>query len=290
MSEGTTTIALLGTGIMGAAMARNLLSADFVVNVWNRSKEKARPLASDGAIVADSPEGAAGGADVLLTMLADASVTEEVVGSGTLDALAPGAVWAQMGTVGIEGTERLADLARRSGVAYLDAPVLGTKGPAEAGELVVLASGPEEVRESVEAVFAAVGRRTLWVGPVGAGTRLKLVVNNYILGLLATLGETVALAERLGVNPNDLFGVLEGGPLDMPYARMKGEMMISGDYPASFPLALARKDVGLVLDAAEGLPMKVSEAAAALLDSAIASGYGEKDMSAIREAVRKPAS
>ena len=157
-------VALLGTGIMGAAMARNLIGAGMEVRAWNRSAEKAEPLAGDGATVAEDPAQAANGANFLLTMLPDADVIEEVVGDGALSALSEGAVWLQMSTVGEGGNERLARLADENGVAYVDAPVLGTKAPAEQGQLVVLASGPEEVREKCEPVFGAVGGKTVWLG------------------------------------------------------------------------------------------------------------------------------
>ncbi len=284
------TVAILGTGIMGAAMARNLLEAGMHVRAWNRSREKAEPLAEDGAEVADTPTGAAENADFLLTMLSDADAIEETVAEGVLPALAEGGVWLQMSTVGIEGTERLGELAAGSGVAFVDAPVLGTKAPAEQGQLVVLASGPEEVHERCESVFGAVGSRTVWLGEAGEGSRLKLVVNNWIVGLLGVLAETVAFARATGVDPQKFLETIEGGPLGLPYAQMKGAMMIKGDFPTSFSAKLARKDAGLVLDAADasGLDMVVASAVAARLDEAIEAGHGEDDMAAVYEAA-KPA-
>lgn len=281
-------VAVLGTGIMGGAMARNLSKSGFETRVWNRSKEKAEPLADDGATVADTPAEAANGADFLITMLPDAEVTAEVVGGGALENLADGAVWIQTGTVGVEGNEELAKLAAGKNVAFVDAPVLGTKQPAESGELVVLASGPKESKDKVSPVFEAIGKKTMWVGEAGDGSKLKLVTNNWILGLLATLGETVAFSKELGVDPNEFLEAIGGGPLDLPYAQMKAPMMVSGDYPTSFPLKLARKDTGLVLEAADGLPMKVSEAAASLFDAAIENGHEDDDMAAIHEGVKRP--
>ena len=283
-----TTVAVLGAGIMGAAMARNLLKAGMNVRAWNRSREKAEPLARDGAEVAETPAGAAEGADFLLTMLPDADVTQEVVGDGVLPALAADGVWLQMSTVGTQGNARLARLAREAGVAYVDAPVLGTKAPAEQGQLVVLASGPEEVRTRCEAVFGAVGRETVWLGEAGEGSRLKLVLNNWIVGIVGVLAETVAFARATGVDPARFLETIEGGPLGLPYAGIKGKMMIEEDFPTSFSAGLARKDAGLVLDAAEarGLPMRVAAAVADRFDEAIGSGHGEEDMAAVYEAVR----
>ncbi len=280
------TVAVLGTGIMGAAMARNLLGAGMEVRAWNRTREKAEPLAEDGATVAGSPAEAAGGADFLITMLADAAAVEGAVGEGALPALAAGGVWLQTSTVGIEGNERLARLASERGVVYVDAPVLGTKQPAEAGQLVVLASGPDEVRGRCAPLFDVIGSKTLWLGEAGAGSRLKLVVNNWIVGLLGVLAETVALAEALGVEPSSFLEVIEGGPLGLPYAQIKGKMMIEGQFPTSFSLALARKDAGLVLDAAgaEGLRLAIAEAVAARFDEALEAGHGEEDMAAVYHA------
>lgn len=282
------TVAVLGTGIMGAAMARNLLSAGMDVRVWNRTREKAEPLREDGAMVAESPSEAADSAGVLLTMLSDADAVERVVEEGTFAALSDGGVWVQTSTVGIEGNERLAEIAASSGVAYVDAPVLGTKQPAEQGQLVVLASGPEKVRERCGPLFDAIGSKTLWLGEAGAGTRLKLVVNNWIVGLLGVLAETVALARGVGVDPARFLEVIEGGPLSLPYAQIKGKMMIEESFPTSFSMDLARKDAALVLDAAgaEGLRLAIAEAVAARFDEAIGAGHGEEDMAAVYHAAR----
>ena len=282
------TVAVLGTGIMGAAMARNLLSADMDVRVWNRSREKAEPLAQEGAVVAGNPRDAAQGANFILTMLADADVVEEAVGGDVLSALAEDGVWLQMSTVGEGGNERLAGLAADRGVAYVDAPVLGTKQPAEQGQLIVLASGPEEVRERSEQVFSAVGTKTVWLGEAGEGSRLKLVVNNWIVGLLGVLAETVAFAEATGVDPAKFLETIEGGPLGLPYAQIKGGMMIEEDFPTSFSANLARKDAALVLDSAidHGLHMRIAEAVTARFDEAIQAGHGEQDMAAVYRVAR----
>ena len=283
-------IAVLGTGIMGAAMARNLLSAGMEVRAWNRSREKAEPLADDGATVADRPAEAAEGAGFVLTMLADAdAVTEAARGEdGALSALPEDGVWLQTSTVGLEGQEKLAGIADEHGVYYVDAPVLGTKEPAEQGQLIVLASGPEEVRERCEPVFDTVGSKTLWLGAAGAGSRLKLVTNNWIVGLLGALAETISFAEALGVDPNRFLEVIEGGPLGVPYAQMKGQMMIEEEFPTSFSANLAHKDANLVLQAAEanGLRLPLTEAAAERFDEAIYAGHGEEDMAAIYRATR----
>src|ERR687886_704615 len=239
------TVAVLGTGIMGAGMARNLLAAGMEVRAWNRTREKAEPLADDGAKVVDSPDQAAEGADFVITMLPDANTVAEVVGGGIspLSALAEDSVWIQTSTVGEEGSDRLAEVAAEYGVTYVDAPVLGTKEPAEQGQLIVLASGPEEVRERCQPIFDAIGSNTLWLRPPRAGSPLKLVTNNWIVGLLGVLAETVGFARALDVDPAQFLEVIEGGPLGPPYAQMKGQMMIEEEFPTSFSANLARKDV-----------------------------------------------
>ena len=287
MAEGTK-VAVLGTGIMGAAMARNLLAEDMEVSAWNRSREKAEPLVEDGAKVTDSPADAARGADFLLTMLADADVVEEAIAGDVLPALAERGVWLQMSTVGEDGSKRLAETANEHGVDFVDAPVLGTRQPAEQGQLVVLASGPEEVRERSQQVFDAFASKTVWLGEAGAGSRLKLVVNNWIVGLIGVLAETVAFANSIGVDPARFLETIEGGPLGLPYAQLKGNMMIAEDFPTNFSARLARKDTGLVLDTAKAhdLEMPIARAVAARFDEAIQAGHGEQDIAAIYRAAR----
>ncbi len=286
MADGT--VAVLGTGIMGAAMARNLSKAGLEVRAWNRSRKKAEPLADEGIRVADTPEEAARDAEFLLTMLADADAVAEVVEGGVLESLAEsGGVWIQASTVGIEGNERLEALAAEAVVPYVDAPVLGTKAPAEQGQLTILASGPDELHEKCAPVFDAIGSETVWLGEAGAGSRMKLVVNGWIVGLLGVLAETVALAGATGVDPKRFLDVIEGGPLGLPYARIKGNMMIEDDFPTSFSLKLARKDAGLVLEAAReaGLDLAITEAVAARFDQALEAGHGEEDMAAVYRTV-----
>ncbi len=234
-----TNIAFIGTGTMGLPMARNLAKAGFSLRAWNRTRERAEPLAQDGATIFDDPGEAASGATVLVTMLADASAVLDTAASA-LDALERDAIWLQMSTIGIEGTERCAALADRCGVHFVDAPVLGTRQPAEAGELVILASGPTESVAACEQIFDALGQRTIRLGEAGNGTRCKVVVNNWIVGLTSVLAETVSLAEQLEIDPRSFFEAIEGGALDVPYAHMKGERMIEREFCRSRLQAEAR--------------------------------------------------
>src|SRR5436190_8141563 len=171
-------VAVVGTGIMGAAMARNLARAGFRTRAWNRTREKAEPLADDGVEIADSAAEAIEGADAVITMLADAPAVREVTigAGGSLAAFPADAVWLQMSTIGVAGTEELANAGAERGIAFVDAPVLGTRQPAEAGELIVLASGPDDALDRSEPVFDVVGARTFRLGKAGMGTRMKLVL------------------------------------------------------------------------------------------------------------------
>jgi 3-hydroxyisobutyrate dehydrogenase len=273
-------VAVLGTGIMGAPMARNLLRAGHEVAVWNRTIQRAEPLADDGARVADTPVDAVRDAEVVLTMLTDGAAVEEVLADeGALGALPEGCVWIQVSTVGVEACERLASLAAEAGVAFVDAPVMGTKAPAESGQLIVLASGPDEVRERCEPVFDAIGSVTRWLGPAGAGTRFKLVVNSWVVLLNSAIAETLTVARGLGIPPDQVLETFKGGPLDNAYAQMKGRLMIDSAFDPSFPLKHARKDAQLVLAAASrDLPLVA--AAVEQMEHAEALGYGDEDMAA----------
>jgi 3-hydroxyisobutyrate dehydrogenase len=261
-----TTVTVLGTGRMGAPIARNLLRAGFGVSVWNRTPARAQELVDAGARPAASPADAAGSAEVVLTMLADGeAIASAMTGpEGALWALRPGSVWLQMATVGVDWTERLAAVARGRGIEFVDAPVSGSDGPARDGQLVVLASGNGSVRSRVQPVFDAIARRTLWLGPAGSGTQLKLVLNNWLASITEAMAETLALTGALGLEQSLFLDAIAGGPLEAPYAATKGRAMLAGEFTPGFALHLALKDVRLALDAARDrdLELPVTDAIA----------------------------
>jgi 3-hydroxyisobutyrate dehydrogenase len=274
-------VAVLGAGIMGAPMARNLAGAGHDVRVWNRTLEKAEGL---GADVAGSPAAAAEGAEVVITMLADGDAVEAVMEGVTLTA---GQIWWQSSTVGIAATERLAALA--GDAAFVDGPVLGTKQPAELGQLTVLASGRE--RERLGPVFDAVAAKVVDLGDeVGKGSRMKLVLNAWLVALVEGLAESIALAEGIGADPRTFLEIIDGGPLGPAYAKLKGTAMIEGAFEPSFPLSLAAKDAGLVADAARavGLDLPLPAVIRDQMAKAIAAGHGDEDMAATIWAARSP--
>jgi 3-hydroxyisobutyrate dehydrogenase len=278
-------IAVLGTGIMGAPIARRLAEAGNDVRAWNRTPAKAEGL---GAAVASTPAEAVEDAELVLTMLADGPAVDQVVRQAA-PSIAAGTVWAQASTVGIEWTRRLAELASEHDLAYVDAPVLGTRAPAEQGQLVVLLAGPESARPLCEAALPAIARKLVWVGEeIGAASALKLVLNHWTLNTIENIAETLALAEGLGVDPRRFLESIAGGNMDMPYAHLKTEALLSGDLEPTFTLRLAEKDVGLIVEAAaaSGVDLGLAPATRARMAHAIELGHGAEDMAATYYATR----
>lgn len=281
-------VAVLGTGIMGAAMARNLMNAGIRTTVWDRSPAAVAPLRDAGALAPATPAEAVKGCGLVITMLPTADVVRSVVlASGVTAAFEPGAVWAQMGTIGVEPTLEVAERLRRErrDVLFVDAPVSGSKGPAESGELLILASGPEAARRVVRPAFGALGRSTVWLGEAGQGSRMKIVVNAYMSTLIEGVAEALELASRLGIDAGNLAAAIAGGPLDAPIADAKLHKMRAGDYAAEFPLEWALKDVDLALSAAGDDSLPLLAALSRQWHAAVAAGHGREDVSAARLAL-----
>jgi 3-hydroxyisobutyrate dehydrogenase and related beta-hydroxyacid dehydrogenases len=202
--------------------------------------------------VASSPAQAVRGAAVVITMLADGPATEQAAtGPDGLLAAGPGTIWVQMATVGAEWTARLASIADAREIVFVDAPVSGSEGPAQAGELVILASGPPHVRDMLAPVFGALGRATAWLGPAGHGTRAKLVLNNWLADLTEATAETLSFARRLDLDPAEIVDLLQSTPLGAPYAVQKARSMLAGDFSPAFALKHALKDAELAAQAAQ---------------------------------------
>jgi 3-hydroxyisobutyrate dehydrogenase len=277
-------VAVLGAGgTMGRGIARNAAAAEIPVHAWNRTAAKLDDLAGAGVETFATAREAVVGADLVVTMLSDADATIAAMsGPDGGAAGSEGAAWVQMGTIGVEGAERCAELARDRGLEYVDAPVLGTKGPAEAGQLVVLASGPEGLRGRLEPFFDTVGKRTIWLGEAGQGSRLKVVVNSWICTITEGTAEMLRLAAALGIEPRLALDAIEDGPLEAPYQRMKGEMMLKGDYRPSFRLALAAKDARLAVEAGKASDAEIPaiEAIAAQM-AAVAAEHPDEDLAVL---------
>jgi 3-hydroxyisobutyrate dehydrogenase len=290
-SDARATVAVIGAGIMGSAMARNLVAAGVTTRVWDRSPAATGPLADAGAVVAPSAADAVRDAGVVITMLPTADAVQSVIfDDGVADAFADGSVWAQMGTIGVEATRQLVDrlAAQRPGVTFVDAPVSGSKGPAEQGQLLILASGPAAAADRVGPVFDILGRKTVWLGEAGQGSLVKVVVNAYMSILIEGVAETMELADRLGIGHQQLAEAIEGGPLDAPIADAKLHKMDRGDYAPEFPLEWALKDVDLAISVAGDQTPPLLAALSGQWHAAVAAGHGREDISAARLALASP--
>lgn len=276
------TIAVLGTGLIGAPIARNLHKRGFTVRVWNRTTAKAQALVHDGIQAFDHPADAVRGADIIVTVLKDGPSVQEALQAAAPN-LTPGAIWLQLSTVGIDSIDALAAQAEQHGLVFYDAPVQGTRQPAELAQLIILASGPVGQRAAVQPVFDAIGKRTVWVSDQpGASSRLKLALNSWAFALTHGLAESLALAKGLGVDPALVVDVVTGGPMDSGYFQAKTAAILADNYTASFSVTNAVKDAHLVVNAAAhaGVPVDVAHAGLQRFERALKAGHGDKDMAA----------
>jgi 3-hydroxyisobutyrate dehydrogenase len=281
-------VAVLGTGAMGHGMATSALRAGIQTIVWNREPEATRDLAELGAEVAATPADAAGRATIVVTMVTDANAVISIArDQGMLAALAPGAIWVQMSTIGVAGIERVAALVseERPDVVLLDAPVSGSKEPAELGKLTIFASGPDGARARVTPLFDALGQRTIWVGPVGTGTRVKVVNNTWLALGAEAVAASVSLARQLGLENDTVVDALASGPLVSPWQDAKLRRIVKGDFSSQFALSLALKDVRLALDAAGNDPMTVLRSLAAEWQHVVDQGLGNEDVTVVTRAL-----
>jgi 3-hydroxyisobutyrate dehydrogenase len=293
MTTPLVTVAVLGTGTMGAPIARNLLHAGFPVRVWNRTVAKAAAVGVD-ARRTSTPGEAAASADVLITMLADGAAVEQVMTgpTGALSMLGAGAIWIQMSTVGTEWTDRFSGLAARHDVAFVDAPVSGSSGAAESGGLIILASGATTVRAQVRPLFDVLGRQTLWLQRTGDGSRLKLALNNWLAVLVEGMAETLTLSQALGLDPNLVLEAISDGPMASDYALAKGVAMVRAEFAPGFPLRHATKDVELALSAAHrhGVELPLTSALLPRWHEALAGDHGGDDVASAVTAAATTAS
>ena len=283
-------VAVLGIGAMGHGMAASALRAGIPVVVWNRRREATEDLAGRGAQVATSAADAARRSAIVVTMVTDADAVISIArDQGMLEALAPGAIWIQMSTIGVAGIDRVAALAsaERPDVVLLDAPVSGSKDPAERGQLTIFASGPGEARPRVAPLFEALGQRTIWVGEAGAGTRLKLVNNTWLAFANEAVAASVAVAHRLGLATRAVADALDGAPLVSPWQAAKLQRIAEGEFSAQFALSLALKDVHLALQAAGDAGLPVLACLADEWQQAVDRGLGEQDLTVVTRVIEQ---
>ncbi|MGO8961823.1 MAG: NAD(P)-dependent oxidoreductase [Streptosporangiaceae bacterium] len=279
-------VAILGIGTMGHGMAASAVRAGIPTIVWDRRAEATRELAGRGAEVAETAAEAARRAGIVVTMVPDAdadAVMSVAQDDGMLAALTPGSIWVQMGTIGLAGIDDVIALVARErpDVTLLDAPVSGSKDPAERGQLIIFGSGPDEARPRVAPLFGALGHRTVWVGAAGAGTRLKLVNNTWLAFETEAIAASLALARRLGLSTETVADALDGSSLVSPWQAAKLPRITKGDYSAQFALSLALKDVHLALQAAAGGRFAALAALAGEWQQAVDQGFGDQDLTIV---------
>lgn len=260
-----TTVGLIGLGLMGRPMGRNLLKAGFPLVVWNRTRAKADDLVREGAKLAANPRELAAQADVLITIVSDPPALEEVVFGphGALDTLRPGSLFVDSSTVSPELARREASACAERGIDFLDAPVTGGTWGAEKGELVFMIGGKAEVFERAKPVFAALGKRFFLLGPSGAGQTVKLAMNLILALEVQALAEATALVRAAGVPGERLIEVLQSSMGRSPLLDVKAPLVLKNDFPASFPLRLMHKDVRLALELARQQGIELPAGAAA---------------------------
>jgi len=285
------TVGYLGMGIMGTAMAARLVDAGYDVTVWNRSKEKCEPVASKGAKVADTPQKLIEACDVTFACTSDPASARAVVfgENGVLAGITAGKRYVDMSTIDEETACEIGAAIVAKGGRFLEAPVSGSKGPAINGQLVILSAGEEALQKEVQPCFDIMGKRTFFLGEVGCGARMKLVINTIMATNMVALCEGLAVGTEAGLKGTDILEVVKEGAIASPLYGLKGPKILEGDYAVNFPLKHQQKDVRLTMALAEKVmqPMPVSAAANEVYKAAAASGRADDDMSAVYEAVKK---
>jgi 3-hydroxyisobutyrate dehydrogenase len=274
-------VAVIGAGTMGSAFSRRLLAAGMRVSVWDPNPAAATRLAEAGAVAAATAADTVRDADVVLTMVPTIAAIEETMPS-VLASFRPGAIWLQMSTIGVAGTERALALANehRPDIVFVDAPVSGSRAPAEQGKLLILASGPAAALDALQPVFSVLGQKTMRWERAGSGSRMKMVLNTWLAVLAEGMSETAVLAQSLDVALTDVEACIGSTALNAPWALAKLEKIERDAFDPDFSLALASKDLHLALDAAASahrqLPM--AQSIATQWETALQAGLGDRDV------------
>mmetsp|Transcript_23685 Transcript_23685/g.68476 ORF Transcript_23685/g.68476 Transcript_23685/m.68476 type:complete len:290 (+) Transcript_23685:82-951(+) len=284
-------VGYLGVGIMGSAMAGRLVDAGFQTTVWNRSPEKCEPLKAKGAKVASTPKEVIETCDIVFACTSDPASARAVVfgDNGVLAGISAGRKFVDMSTVDEATSVEIGKAVRAKGGLYLEAPVSGSKGPALNGQLVILAAGDQALKDEAQPCFDIMGKRTFFLGDVGAGARMKLVIN-MVMGInMVALCEGLAVGQKAGLNGNDIMEVIKEGAIASPMYGLKGPKMLAGDFDANFPLKHQQKDVRLAIDLGDkvGQPMPLAAATNEAFKAGMAIGKGDDDFSAVFEAVKR---
>ena len=283
-------VGFLGLGIMGKAMAVNLVNAGFEVTVWNRTPERCEPLRALGAKVAATPRGAVEASAITFAMLADPEAAAAVCfgAEGVLAGIGKGQGYVDMSTVDDSTSRRIAEAITGRGGRFLEAPVSGTKKPAEEGTLIILAGGDRSLFDEALPALDIMGKMVLYLGEAGCGARMKLVVNMIMGGMMSAFCEGLALGERGGLQPAQILEVLAEGALANPMFRVKGAMILDGNFSTAFPLKHMQKDLRLAIQLGDELAQPLPSAAAAneAFKRARAEGFADEDFCALYKTVR----
>ena len=275
-------VAVLGLGAMGHAFAANLLKKGFTVYGWNRTPGRGDDLVSEGLAQRETAAQAVSDAQVIIAMLTDGDAT-----LAAIRAIAPScpqnATFCQMGTIGIQETADAIALleALRPDMLYLDAPVSGTKAPAENAQILVMASGDQQRAGAAQQVFDAISRGTQWYGDAGNSQKMKLVINAWLISMMQGVAESMQLAKQFGFTPGQLWETLDGGPLAAPYVKGKLEMIRKEDYTPQMQLQHALKDARLALANAQQGTMPMMNEIVDMWSQASQGGLAEQDLAAV---------
>jgi 3-hydroxyisobutyrate dehydrogenase-like beta-hydroxyacid dehydrogenase len=279
----------LGLGIMGSAMAKNLLKAGFKVTVWNRSPDKCRELAALGAEVAAKPADVTSSCAITIAMLADPAAAHAVCfgAGGALEGIGEGRGYVDMSTVDAATAQEIGAAISAKRGRFVEAPVSGSKKPAEDGTLIILAAGDRGLFDETVPLFEKMGKKTLYLGEVGRGARMKLIVNMAMGGMMTIFCEALALAGKAGLSSSDLLDVIDAGAMANPMFRMKGAQIGQGAFGAAFPLKHMQKDLRLAVALGDELGQPLFSAAAAneSFKKARALGFADEDMAAVFKAI-----
>lgn len=283
-------IGFLGMGIMGKAMAMNLLSHGFKVTVWNRTLSRCDQLVEHGASIGQTPGAVLNKCKYTIAMLSDPAAALSVVfdKDGVLDQMCTGKAYIDMSTVDADTSSKISEAITLKGGRFLEAPVSGSKKPAEDGQLVILAAGEKALYEEALPAFDVMGKKSFFLGQVGNGARMKLVVNMMMGSMINAFSEGLVLADKSGLNPQTLLDVLDLGAIANPMFKMKGPTMIQNSYSPAFPLKHQQKDMRLALALGDenAVSMPVAAAANEAFKKALGVGLGDLDFSAVHEIVK----
>ncbi|MCE7995026.1 MAG: NAD(P)-dependent oxidoreductase [Roseivirga sp.] len=279
-------IGFIGLGIMGSRMAANLQKAGHDLVVYNRTASKAQELVSLGARSAESPAEAARGAEVVITMLSTPDVVKQLT-EEFLPVMPKGAIWIDISTVNPSFSREMGKLSAGYQIRFVDAPVAGSKVAAENAELLFLAGGKEEELTDMAPLFDIMGKKTLYLGEMGNGTNVKMLINLMLAQSMATFSEAIALGKGMGLAEGQLLNILTATPVVAPVMGLLKERLLDGNFDVNFPLRWIHKDIMLALDTASELsvPMPSLGQTEALYKNAMDSGMGDLDFSAIYKAL-----